>query len=192
MGDELPPDFPPGYSLSGPNRSRAYDLLLKEASYLLRRDKATPTSGAPTERQKRTRAIKKSPGKARKHPQPEKTKKVNPRRTPASRASSSCADTPPLQIEAAASPFFPLPAPPTGHLFSGDASGSMPTHGEPATETCSASREAPSQESPPHSSTGILSTSWEESPVSSQESAPLSYPLSRVCWCLVRSSGCAK
>ncbi|KAH7982682.1 hypothetical protein HPB52_006498 [Rhipicephalus sanguineus] len=140
MGDELPPDFPPGYSLSGPNRSRAYDLLLKEASNLLRRDKATPTSGGPTERRKRTRAIKKSPGKARRHPQPEETNKVNPRRTPASRARSSCADTPQLQIEAAASPFFPLPPPPAGHLFSGDASGSMPTHGDLATETCSASR----------------------------------------------------
>ncbi|KAH7948325.1 hypothetical protein HPB52_020460 [Rhipicephalus sanguineus] len=53
-----------------------------EASNLLRRDKATPTSGGPTERRKRTRAIKKSPGKARRYPQPEEINKVNPRRTP--------------------------------------------------------------------------------------------------------------
>ncbi|KAH7983973.1 hypothetical protein HPB52_015883 [Rhipicephalus sanguineus] len=118
MADELPADFPPGYSLSGPNRSRAYDLLLKEASYLLRRDKATPTSGAPTERRKRTRAIKKSPGKARKHPPPEETKKVNPRRTPASRAGSSCADTPPFTNRGGRKPLLPASTSPRLAIFS--------------------------------------------------------------------------
>ncbi|KAL1476554.1 hypothetical protein MTO96_018393 [Rhipicephalus appendiculatus] len=117
MGDELPPDFPQAYSLSSKNRSRAYDLLLKEASNLLRLDEATTTSGAPTERRTRTRTIKKSPGKARKRPRPGETKKGNPRRTPASRVRSPCAGTPPLQTSAVGGSFFPLPFPPVGHLF---------------------------------------------------------------------------
>ncbi|KAH6946725.1 hypothetical protein HPB50_014765 [Hyalomma asiaticum] len=52
---DLPPDFPPGYALSGTsNRSRAYDLLLKEAGEIIRRD----ASKLPLSPRRRTRRTK--------------------------------------------------------------------------------------------------------------------------------------
>ncbi|KAH6942936.1 hypothetical protein HPB50_012243 [Hyalomma asiaticum] len=51
---DLPPDFPPGYALSGSsNRSRAYDLLLKEAGEIIRRDASKlPLSPTPVRHRK--------------------------------------------------------------------------------------------------------------------------------------------
>ncbi|KAH6946957.1 hypothetical protein HPB50_016252 [Hyalomma asiaticum] len=52
---DLPPDFPPGYALSGTsNRSRAYDLLLREAGEIIRRD----ASKLPLSPRRRTRRTK--------------------------------------------------------------------------------------------------------------------------------------
>ncbi|KAH6947244.1 hypothetical protein HPB50_017772 [Hyalomma asiaticum] len=52
---DLPPDFPPGYALSGTsNRSRAYDLLLKEAGEIMRLD----ASKLPLSPRRRTRRTK--------------------------------------------------------------------------------------------------------------------------------------
>ncbi|KAH6946773.1 hypothetical protein HPB50_015238 [Hyalomma asiaticum] len=52
---DLPPDFPPGYALSGTsNHSRAYDLLLKEAGEIILRD----ASKLPLSPRRRTRRTK--------------------------------------------------------------------------------------------------------------------------------------
>ncbi|KAH6927245.1 hypothetical protein HPB50_001121 [Hyalomma asiaticum] len=52
---DLPPDFPPGYALSSTsNRSRAYDLLLREAGEIIRRD-ASKLPLSPRRRMRRTK-----------------------------------------------------------------------------------------------------------------------------------------